>query len=386
MSLVSLCRHAAVPVGAKATACWPGLCCLIPAHREQFEGASRKCPMKAMSETAFMQVSERSKSDQYFTTCRDWVSRNILRLPIPDIVRLVFAFAHNDDKEGARELARRVLIRQEDLLDQANGRDLARLLSTLANFGVREHETGMQDIFENAFPALVNRTGQMRSYQIIALCGAYKRVGIFSNDLAASLARRVMLLGGDDNQFDAIRALLGIMGNLSVCIDREILGTLVEAAAVHELQGEVCAFRLAVLLQICTKLDLEEHPRFHEMMSAVAAEMNKWPSRPSKPLVDTLNHLMLSLVCRHRPSERRLALAELKEALLRSVLEYLAHSGVSPSALDTYCQINLCVIELHIRLERPFLWCELSDKSRDFLAVVSQVNVDELFAAITMLF
>ncbi|KAF4673836.1 Meiotic nuclear division protein 1 [Perkinsus olseni] len=347
-----------------------------------FEESGRKCPMKAMGDAAFAQVSERSKVDQYFTTCRDWASRHLLRLPVPDLIRLLFAFAQNDDREGARELARRVLIRQEELLEQASGRDLARLLSTLATLGVREHETGMTDVFEAAFPALAKRTGQMRSYQIIAICGAYKKVGIFDNELAATLARRAMVLGDDDNQFAAFRALLGVMGNLSVRIDREVLGRLVDAAAAHEQQGEICAFRLAVLLQICTKLGLEDHHRFYIMMHSVASEVPKWPAQPTKPLVDTLNHLMLPLVCQYRSDGDGQELYDLKERLLGAVVEYLAQSGVGPSRLDTYCQINLCVIELHIRLERPLLWCALSQRARGFLAVVSQLRVNNQYDAL----
>ncbi|KAF4743174.1 hypothetical protein FOZ63_014226 [Perkinsus olseni] len=183
-----------------------------------------------------------------------------------------------------------------------------------------------------------------------------------------------MVLGDDDNQFAAFRALLGIMGNLSVRIDRVVLGRLVDAAAAHEQQGEICAFRLAVLLQICTKLGLEDHPRFYTMMHLVASEVPKWPAQPTKPLVDTLNHLMLPLVCQYRSDGDGQELYDLKERLLGAVVEYLAQSGVGPSRLDTYCQINLCVIELHIRLERPLLWCALSQKARDFLAVVSQVG------------
>ncbi|KAF4690137.1 hypothetical protein FOZ60_000593 [Perkinsus olseni] len=381
LPVVSAGLQAAVPLGMKAS-CWPGLCCLNSAYLTHFEESGRKCPMKAMGDAAFAQVSERSKVDQYFTTCRDWASRHLLRLPVPDLIRLLFAFAQNDDREGARELARRVLIRQEELLEQASGRDLARLLSTLATLGVREHETGMMDVFEAAFPALAKRTSQMRSYQIIAICGAYKKVGIFDNELAATLARRAMVLGDDDNQFAAFRALLGIMGNLSVRIDRVVLGRLVDAAAAHEQQGEICAFRLAVLLQICTKLGLEDHPRFYTMMHLVASEVPKWPAQPTKPLVDTLNHLMLPLVCQYRSDGDGQELYDLKERLLGAVVEYLAQSGVGPSRLDTYCQINLCVIELHIRLERPLLWCALSQKARDFLAVVSQLRVNNQYDAL----
>ncbi|KAF4732676.1 Meiotic nuclear division protein 1, partial [Perkinsus olseni] len=139
---------------------------------------------------------------------------------------------------------------------------------------------------------------------------------------------------------------------------------------------------LAVLLQICTKLGLEDHPRFYTMMHSVASEVPKWPGQPTKPLVDTLNHLMLPLVCQYRSDGDGQGLSDLKERLLRAVVEYLAQSGVGPSELDTYCQINLCVIELHIRLERPLLWCALSQRARDFLAVVSQLRVNNQYDAL----
>ncbi|KAF4656388.1 Meiotic nuclear division protein 1 [Perkinsus chesapeaki] len=342
----------------------------------------KKCPMKAASESAYGQMAERSKSDPFFTSCRDWVSRHVLRLPVSDIIKLVFSFHQNDDRQSAQELARRVLIRQEDILAEAGGRDLARFLSTLAALGIREHEPGMTDTFEAAMPSLVKHIGEMRSYQIIAVCGAYKKVGIFSNELAAALARRAVALTRDDNQNSAFRALLGIMGNLSVRIDRDSIDGLVEAAAEQELQGDKISFRLAGLLQICTKLGMEDHRLFYVMMDTVASDVDKWPATPTKPLVDTLNHLMLSLVCQHQPAALGNKLAALKEKLLRSVVEYLANSGVGPGELDTYCQINLCVIELHIRLERPLLWCGLSDRARVFLGEVSQLRVNNQYDAL----
>jgi len=264
------------------------------------------------------------------------------------------------------------------VLGELEVQDVVHLLSTCVTVGVREHCPASHDV-----PTLLSTRCQDLSEgltppQIDIIAAVFRKLQIQDVPLMRALSLRSIEILASDRRGGA-RAAAGVIATcskLNVDPGEDLLERMVAGVLPTVSFGDIQ--RLALLMQVLSKFDLEENQVFADVLAKAQRMLGAAGAKSkARPWLVGVGQMLLPLVFDpglHRDTKDKLLIAALQK-----IRQFHLTLGDDYDGLDEQLVRQLQICELAMRIERPMAWIAAQEEGlTPWLNMIRQAKVEAL--------